>query len=269
MLGVDFTGQPGRSKPLTVAEGWLEEDRLEVSAVTELTSFSAYDEVLAAHGPWVAAVDHPFGLPRGFVEAVGWPQRWAALMAHLAGMERAAFRQAVADFTAPRPAGRKYLLRRTEELVRFAASPLNLVNPPVGLMLFAGAPRLLAAGVTVAPCRPDGDPERVVVEGYPAAVARRLIGSLPYKSGGWRSGRARMELLDALPDSLAPTYGVHVDVTEPCRTNALLDDRGDLLDAILCAAQAAWATRQPHNSYGIPPTADPLEGWIADPLSHT
>lgn len=267
VLGVDFTSQPGRAKPLTVAEAWLEGDRLAVRAVAELTSFAAYDQTLRDPGPWVAAVDHPFGLPRAFVAAVGWPRRWGALVAHLAGMERAAFRQAVADFTAPRPPGRRYLRRRTEELIPFAASPLNLVNPPVGLMLYAGAPRLLAAGVTVLPCRPDGDPERIVVEGYPAAVARRLIGRQPYKAGGWRAGRARMALLDGLADRLAPAYGVHVAVAEPCRTNALLDDRGDLLDAILCTVQAAWAAHHADDGHGIPVTADPLEGWVADPLS--
>jgi hypothetical protein len=201
------------------------------------------------------------------VAAVGWPRRWGALVAHLAGLERAAFRQAVADFTAPRPAGRKYVRRRTEELVRFAASPLNLVNPPVGLMFFEGARRLLGAGVTVLPCRPGRDAERIVVEAYPAAVARRLIGSRPYKAGGWRAGRARQELLKGLGDGLATSYGLRVKIPEPWLTNALLDDRGDVLDAILCTVQAGWAARRADRSYGIPPSADPIEGWIADPLS--
>jgi hypothetical protein len=108
---------------------------------------------------------------------------------------------------------------------------------------------------------------RIVVEGYPAAVARRLIGARPYKAGGWRSGRARMDVLDRLAEGLAPAYGLHVDLPEPWRTNVVLDDRGDLLDAVLCAVQAGWAAGQADHGYGIPPTADPLEGWIADPLT--
>jgi hypothetical protein len=35
---------------------------------------------------------------------------------------------------------------------------------------------------------------------------------------------------------------------------------GDLLDAAICAVQAAWASQRP--DYGIPASAPPGEGWI-------
>ena len=38
------------------------------------------------------------------------------------------------------------------------------------------------------------------------------------------------------------------------------DGSGDLLDAVICAAQAAWAALRP--SYGIPAHAPAREGWI-------
>jgi hypothetical protein len=41
------------------------------------------------------------------------------------------------------------------------------------------------------------------------------------------------------------------------------DESGDQLDAVLCAIQAGWASRQPN--FGIPPNADCVEGWIVDP----
>lgn len=265
VLGVDFTSQPQRSKPLTVAEARLDGDVVTVDDVRELGSFVEYEALLASPGPWVAAVDHPFGLPADFVAAVGWPRRWEALVAHVAGLTRAAFRETVADFLAPRPSGSRYLRRRVEQRVTYAASPLNLVRPPVGLMFLEGAPRLLASGAAAPPCRPGGDPERVVVEGYPAIVARALIGAAPYKEGGWRTGRARMALLDGLDDRLQETYGLEVRLPEPLRTNALLDERADLLDAVLCAVQAAWAAQRAEDAYGLSPSAPPLEGWIADP----
>lgn len=265
LLGVDFTSQPRRGKPLTVARALLDGDVVTVEGIEELTGFAAYEALLREPGPWLAAVDHPFGLPADFVAAVGWPRDWAGCVAHVAELGRAAFRETVADFLARRPMGQRYLRRRTDQRLPYAASPLNIVNPPVGLMFAEGAPRLLASGVTVLPCRPDGDPQRVVVEGYPAAVARALIGKRGYKDGTWRGGRARMELLDALGDRVAGSYGITVALPEPERTNALLDGRGDLLDAVLCAVQAAWAARRPDGRQGIPPGVDPLEGWIADP----
>jgi hypothetical protein len=265
VLGIDFTSQPQRAKPLAVAEGRLERATLTIEQLVELASFAEYEALLRAPGPWVAAVDHPFGLPADFVAAVGWPRRWEALVAHVAGLSRAAFRETVADFLAPRPPRSKYLRRRVEQRVFYAASPLNLVRPPVGLMFLEGAPRLLASGATILPCRPGGDPERIAVEGYPAMVARALNGREPYKEGGWRAGRARMAVLDALDHRLEDAYGLHLRLPEPLRTNALLDERADLLDAVLCAVQAAWAARRAGTGYGIPPTAPRLEGWIADP----
>lgn len=265
LLGIDFTSQPRRGKPLTVARARLEGDVVVVEGIDELVDFATYEALLRAPGPWLAAVDHPFGLPADFVAALGWPRDWPGCVAHVAELGRPAFREVVADFRAGRPPGAKYLRRRTDQRLPYAASPLNIVNPPVGLMFAEGAPRLLAAGVTVLPCRPDGDPGRVVVEGYPAAVARALIGKRPYKDGTWRGGRARGELLDALAERVAGSYGVTVALPEPHRTNALLDGRGDLLDAVLCSVQAAWSARRPDARFGIPPGADPLEGWIVDP----
>ena len=48
-------------------------------------------------------------------------------------------------------------------------------------MLHAGAPRLLKAGVHL-PGLHDGDPTRVALEGYPALLAREVLGRRSYKS---------------------------------------------------------------------------------------
>ncbi len=54
-----------------------------------------------------------------------------------------------------------------------------------------------------------------------------------------------------LPDTLA----------ESC----MQDSKGDNLDAVLCALQAAWAFTQHDDGYGIPSKSHSLEGWIVDP----
>ncbi|MES9967114.1 MAG: hypothetical protein ABW074_07580, partial [Sedimenticola sp.] len=47
---------------------------------------------------------------------------------------------------------------------------------------------------------------------------------------------------------------------------SLVDDpKGDGLDALLCAVQAAWAWSRRDRGYGIPDDVDRLEGWITDP----
>jgi hypothetical protein len=44
------------------------------------------------------------------------------------------------------------------------------------------------------------------------------------------------------------------------RGAVVADGSGDLLDAVICAAQAAWAARRP--GYGLPAQAHAGEGWI-------
>ena len=64
----------------------------------------------------------------------------------------------------------------------------------------------------------------------------------------------------AAPDS---PLGLALDLTLEQRKALIDDGRGDLLDAVLCALQAAWAWRCGDADYGLPQQLDPLEGWIA------
>ena len=42
--------------------------------------------------------------------------------------------------------------------------------------------------------------------------------------------------------------------------HSVADGAGDLLDAVICAVQGAWAATQP--AYGLPANAPAHEGWI-------
>jgi hypothetical protein len=42
----------------------------------------------------------------------------------------------------------------------------------------------------------------------------------------------------------------------------LNDGSGDSLDAVICAAQAAWGWTRRKSNFGLPAGADPAEGWI-------
>ncbi len=145
---------------------------------------------------------------------------------------------------------------------------MKLDFQPVGKMFFQGAPRILRSGASIVPCAlNDGD--RVIVEAYPALAAEALAGKESYKNDDKSKQTlehrdARCRIVNALTrERCKEKYDlvVHLGSTE-CRR--LVDDPGgDLLDAVLCALQAAWSSMQPN--YGVPETCDLLEGWIVDP----
>jgi len=56
---------------------------------------------------------------------------------------------------------------------------------------------------------------------------------------------------------------LHLRPAQPkLETEIVADGSGDLLDAVICAAQAAWGWNRREANYGLPADAPSGEGWI-------
>ncbi len=265
IYGLDFTSAPSHHKPITCAVCALEDGTLHVHDFTELTEFAQFEAFLARPGPWVAGLDFPFGQPARLVRALEWGDTWPAYVSIVAGMSKQAFVDTLKVYKDARPPGDKQHLRRTDELAR-SCSPMMLYGVPVGKMFFEGAPRLLASGAQVVPCHMNGD-GRVVVEAYPALVARKWA-QHGYKSDTKKKQTvahrdARQAIVAGLRAECQARYGFALALNDAMAADFIADPTGDALDAVLCAVQAAWACSRP--DYGIPEGCAPLEGWIVDP----
>jgi hypothetical protein len=266
--GIDFTSAPTRRKPITIASGTLTAGVFHLRVIAEIPTFAEFEAWLERPGPWIGGFDFPFGLPRHAVLDLGWPSTWPELVRHCGALGREAFRSRLDAYRAQRPIGNKYPYRRGD-LAAGSHSPIKLVNPPVALMFLEGAQRLLSAGVHV-PALREADPSRVAIEAYPGFAVRRLFASrarLSYKNDARAKqteaqSRIRDEIVRRVsaPDS---PFGVSLSVTRGQRAALIGDGRGDRLDAVLCALQAAWAWQRRKSHYGLPSQLDPLEGWIA------
>ncbi len=263
VLGIDFTSAPRPGKPITMATGALADGKLRIESVRLSPSFERFEEEIASPGPWIAGIDFPFGQPRRLIRAVGWPQEsWRACVRHIKDMGKESFERAVKNYTDRQPYGDKEHQRNTDRHAR-SKSPMKLGRPPVGKMFFQGAPRILRSGASIVPCALN-DSDRVIVEAYPALTAEALADTRSYKKQTRSHEDARRRIVVALTGARCKAkYDliVHIDSTE-CR-DLIEDPAGDLLDAVLCAIQAAWSSVQP--AYGVPETCDLLEGWIVDP----
>jgi hypothetical protein len=260
IYGVDFTCAPRRAKAITVASAVLEKNSLHVEEIQRIETFPGFEAFLQRPGPWIGGFDFPFSLPRELVRDLGWPPRWKALVAHCAAMSRLQLRDALDRYRASRPAGGKYAHRATDRPAG-SSSPMKLVNPPVALMFHEGAPRLLAAGVHL-PALADGDRQRVALEAYPGLLVRKQLGIRDSYKSDTRAEHtaARRAIRKRIVDALCSgrPLGIKLQVE---RKSALIEDgSGDLLDAAICAMQAAWAARRPR--YGLPEKTPTGEGWI-------
>src|ERR1700694_936576 len=80
IYGLDFTSAPTRRKPITCACCELYDTVLTVNSCLKLTSFDEFEAFLRSDGPWLAALDFPFGQPRKLIANLGWPQNWRGYM---------------------------------------------------------------------------------------------------------------------------------------------------------------------------------------------
>jgi hypothetical protein len=258
IYGVDFTCAPRKAKPITAAVAVLKNDSLLLDRIESLDTFAAFEQLLARPGPWIGGFDFPFSLPLELVGDLRWPASWPQLVSHCAAMTRLEFRQRMEEYRQTRRPGSRYAHRATDHPAG-SSSPMKLVNPPVALMFHEGARRLLAAQVFV-PALMPGDRERVALEAYPGLLVRRQLGVRESYKSDTRSEQtaarraARKRIVAAL--AAGKPLGIRLET----RLDLVADGSGDMLDAAICAMQAAWAARRP--GYGIPAHAPAGEGWI-------
>ena len=246
----------------------LQGDSLRVEDSDTLTDFGGFEDFLQREGPWVCGMDFPFGQPGSLVASLGWPEGWEGYIREVGRLPKEEFEGKIRADMATRPAGNKWRFRLADRRSG-SSSAMMLFRVPVGKMFYQGAPRLLASGVRVEPCRRNGD-SRVAVEAYPAVVARRFLGRTAYKRDAVpdtpERRSAREKLLAGLSSAtLREAYGFAVEMEDPWREEFAGDPSADALDSLLCAVQAAWAYRERDEDYGVPPECDPNEGWIVDP----
>ena len=167
-----------------------------------------------------------------------------------------------AAFCDARPVGAKFAHRATDGPAGSSPS-MRWVNPPVALMMHAGVPLLLEAGVSI-PGLHAADDTRVALEAYPGLLARELIGNRSYKSDEKAKQTperliARKDLIEALEQGRT-RLGLRVRLSHAMRDALVADASGDRLDAVLCLILAAWGAGR--TGHGLPARIDPLEGWI-------
>ncbi len=242
---------------MTCLEAELRARSLHYVGLQRWADFAEFERFLASEGPWVAGLDFPFGQARRFVENIGWPQSWPEYAAEVARLSRPEFRDLLDNYRKDRDPGDKEHKRETDALTG-AVSSQKLYGVPVALMFYEGVPRLLDSTVSIPLLRPTSD-SRTALESYPGKLARDLIGRRPYKQDvrdkqTAAQTEARRDLLEALTSGAA---GIAVKAPASLADDPMADE----LDALLCAVQAAIAMTRP--GFGIPETADPLEGWIA------
>jgi hypothetical protein len=270
VVGVDFTSAPRPRKPITVALGTLHLQArgavYRLDRVRSIESLAGFEAFLREPGAWLGGFDLPFGQPRTLIEHEGWPTDWRRFVRFYCARPREEIRDVFRRWCAGRPAGDKFAWRVADKPA--GSSPaMRWTNPPVAWMMHAGIGRMIAAGLAFPAHGVAGRGAaagRVALEAYPAFTARQAC-RRSYKSDTAAAQtpdrranrRTIVTALEAGTAGLVP----RLEASTTWKRRLVADGAGDLLDAVICALQAAHASLQP--GYGLPPAVDHLEGWIA------
>ena len=268
IAGSDFTSAPSRRNPIHAVLGSISQDSLHLQEHRSYDNVDAWAGDLASIGSIWLGVDFPLGQPRPFLESIGI-DRYADLIRAAEGLSRGQWR----DLCRWMPDGSaRPRLGRQVDIQAQAGHAMNVVNPPVGMMFWHGAPALVRAGFHLPPMWAGYAADRVAVECYPALLAWRLCPSgrgkkaLPYKGRGEQEEKLarRRNMLLGLLEGRLTEFGLSVSLDPALEQTAENDQGADVLDSIFCAIAAAWASR--HVAKSNLGHVDILEGWICDPI---
>ena len=263
IYGIDFSSAPKKDKPIVVAECEATSDRLALHRFLEFSDWPAYELWLDQDGEWIGGFDFPFGLPQRFVAAQRWPNNWAGMVKACVGGGKQRFVDtAMRAFMAARSTSDKH---RKTDLVTDSHSPLKTrTNPPVGLMFYEGAWRLLKHGISI-PALNQTQSRKIALEAYPGFLVRQLAERY-YKNDRASSAEANLEarrrIINHLENCTSEALSCSLEIASPKLRQNLHHKSGDWLDAVLCAVQAHWAWKRKGRNFGLPPSVDPVEGWI-------
>lgn len=294
IYGLDFTSKPKKGKSLTLAICTLKENNLTVEKLHEFGSnepLNEYSNWLNGEGDWgkeeewVAGIDFPFGLPLAAIQHFKWVPSsdisWSSVLdlIYKSYPTLEEFQEKIEGWKRKDKKNKcvkVHIKRQTDQIAgSTVSSPLKVRdNPPIGSMFYEGARLLKKANVDIYPVRISKN-NRKVVEAYPVLAANRFVGDSKYKDQKGKkkeeAEKTRKTILQLLSEvSEKNIYKIKVTFkNEQDLEDCVSDHAGDKLDSILCATQAAWASK---NGWGTPAfslsslsATVSIEGWIADP----
>ena len=270
IIGVDFSGARDDRNTWATCGRLCSDGTLVIQTAEPVRRDDLYALLSEAQTPAVAALDFPFGVPKGFASFVTTPQRALTMTDVWSAVERCS-----------QP---EFIGKRDEFVAKFGEtkrvgdekyhpesfSPLHKVNPNMVPMTYHGIRMLHALHEAyprrwhVPPMEPGAESDRTVtlLELMPGAFLKAI--GLPYK--GFKKGRDAYTLRRRILGHLSDASGVPLpnlgDVREVCIAEH------DCLDSVVAAVgAAAWVSKL--GSFKCPTDSEladaSLEGWIYVP----
>ena len=288
IYGVDFSSAPTKQKPIVIAECrfdscnnyGLNQSSLLLRRFVCIYSLNDFEVFLSKSKFGVGGFDLPFSMPKELIEYFEWPNEWENFVRYFCGKSKSFLKDCFKSWCEKRDFGKKFAYRLTD--LQAKSSPaMRWVNPPVAWMMHAGIHRLINAGlifpahdrnfktktehklIKSMELKGIGYNKKLALEVYPALTARKVTNKSYKSDEKVKNNCARIgNRKDILKSLRYQKAGLSLDlkISLHDQKKVVEDFRGDYLDAVICAMQAADAIMDPF--FRFPKSNNYLEGWI-------
>ena len=235
IAGLDFTSNPTNSKKNTIITSQVIDNKIVVKKLLLFCDFKSLIEFFAKSSPIFCGCDFPFNFPLDYQKEFNL-KNFNDTKKLVGKFNRNEFKNSLRKMQKHRDYGFKYSYRSTDK-DNFASSPVNVINPPTGLMLYEGLKMFSSLDCCVYPFEKMNMKKNNFFETYPKIFLKLNNLTEKYKNEKYNLSNqlnVRKKYISFIKKIILKKMQLEISIPSHIERQCILDFRGDVLDALIC-----------------------------------
>ena len=235
IAGLDFTSNPTNSKKNIIITSQILDNKILVRKLLHFSDFESLIEFFSKSSPILCGCDFPFNFPLDYQKEFGL-KNFNDTKKLIAKFNKNEFKNSLRKIQKHREYGFKYSYRLTDK-ENFASSPVNVINPPTGLMLYEGLKMFSSLDCCVYPFEKMNLKKNNFFETYPKIFLKLNNFTEKYKDEKHNNSDqlyVRKKYISFIKKVIRKKMQLEISMPSHIEQECLLDYKGDVLDAFIC-----------------------------------
>ena len=235
IAGLDFTSNPTNSKKNTIITSQVIDNKVVIKKLLLFFDFKSLIEFFSKSSPIVCGCDFPFNLPFDYQREFGL-KNFKDTRKLVGKFNKIEFKNSLRKIQKLREYGFKYSYRLTDK-ENFASSPVNVINPPTGLMLYEGLKMFSSLDCCVYPFEKMNLKKNNFFETYPKIFLKLNNLTEKYKNEKYNISNqlyVRKKYISYIKKFIRNKMQLEISIPSHIEEQCLFDYKGDVLDALIC-----------------------------------
>ena len=235
IAGLDFTSNPGHTKKNKIIIAEIINENVTIKEFLVFSDFKALTNFFSESGPLFCGCDFPFNFPVDYQNELSI-SNFTNMKKFIKKFDKNEFKTLLRKIQNQRKTGNKYTYRLTDK-ENSAGSPVNVINPPIGLMLFEGLKMFASIDCSVYPFEKVDTNKINFFEVYPKSFLKNNNFLNQYKNENKNIEYQfynRKKYTIAIKKFIEEKLQLRILIPNKIEQELYIDFRGDVLDAFIC-----------------------------------